>query len=237
MGTIFKGCLGVVIFLIFVGALSFFMTTRMMVSKSTDNQQVSETVDNSEQTSSNKKNKDTKKNNEKKKTGLILDIPMDGTPIENITEVVKQNSDGSAWGIIKFGDIKIDTSSGEAKVLILLQGARGLTAHGTLEEFNRIIKQDIAALYQVNTGIKIANVKVNVYMKVTSSKTGAEENLLAYSVSMDKKTASQMHWENYKSIDIMNAATDLAMHPLFRNEIQSNAGKSTLDESLETLGF
>ena len=178
----------------------------------------------------------TGKNEKKHKPGPIIDLPMNGTPVENITETVKQNTD-ALWDIVKFSNVKVDTSSGEANVLIVLQGAKGLTAQGTLDEFNRVIKQEIAALYQVNPGINISNVSVNVYMKVIDRKTGAEENILAYKVSMDKNAAHQMHWENYDSISIMSAATDVAMDPSFRNLVQSNAGRSVLDESLETLGF
>lgn len=178
-----------------------------------------------------------KERKEKKyKVGPITDIPMTGTPIENITETVKQNTDGS-MDMVKLSNVKVDVSNGEADVLIVLQGAKGLTAQGTLDEFNRVIKQELASLYQVQPGIKISNVTVNVYMKVTYSGSGAEDNLLTYKVSMDKNTASQMHWENYKSIDIMSAATDVAMSPSFKKLLDRNAGKSVLDESLETLGF
>lgn len=190
---------------------------------------------NQDETSLKNGNKGEDKNKEHRH-GLILDVPMTDDPIKNITETVKQNTDG-LLGMIEFSDVKVDTSSGEANVLIILQGAKGFTAQGTLDEFNRVIKQEIAALYQVNPGIKISTVTVNVYMKVTYRSNGAEENLLAYKVSMDKNTASQMHWENYKSIDIMSAATDVAMHPSFRKLVNSNAGRSILDESLETLGL
>lgn len=223
------------------GIIGGFVVYRNVAQNYGENQQTVAQKETDKTDKDSKKGKDSKKDKDSKKEkkykpGPILDIPMNGSPIENITETVKQNTDG-LWDMVKLSDVKVDVSSGEANVLIILQGARGLTAQGTLDEFNRVIKQEIAALYQVKPGVVISNVSVNVYMEVSYRDTGATENLLAYKVSMDKSTASKMHWDNYESIGIMSAATDVAMHPSFRKLVKSNAGRSVLDESLETLGF
>ena len=183
-------------------------------------------------------NDNSEKSSAKKETGPILDISMTGTPVENITNTVKTNApkDGNIVDL-KYVDTKVDTSSGKAKVEVYLHGARGLTINGTLGSFNEAAKQIVAALYQVNPGIEIENVKVIVSMDVTDSGTGAEKTIPAYSLSMSANRAKQMHWDNYKKINMSDAADKIELHPSLKQEIKRNSGKSSIKESLDTLGI
>ena len=190
-----------------------------------------------ETTSGSQKDVTDKGDKNKKKEGPVIDLPMDGTPTENITKTVKENLISYGTASVEYRDVKVDMSNGEANVTIYLQGARGLTAQGTLDTFNIAAKQEMAALYNINPGVTISDVKMVFFMQVVYRKDGSEENIPAYSIGMNKVAASKIHWKNYKDIDIMAAANEVQMHPSFRKLIQSNSRKSKWDESLETLGL
>ncbi|MCI6233446.1 MAG: hypothetical protein MR630_12690 [Selenomonas sp.] len=147
------------------------------------------------------------------------------------------NEEGNTSGL-KLGQVKVDSDgAGGANVTIAFQGARGLTVDRTLAEFNYAIKKEIAALYQIKPGTNISNVTATVYMKTTDKSTGTEETIPAYTVSMNQQRASGMHWENYKKIDIMDAASDIKMHPSFKYLLQKNANKSGWDQMKDTFGL
>lgn len=183
-------------------------------------------------------NENSEKSSENKKEGPVLDISMTGNPVENITTTVKANApqDGNLVDL-KYIDTKVDTSSGKARIVVNLHGAKGLTINGTLGYFNGAAKQIVAALYQVKPGIEIENIKVIVSMDVTDLGTGAEKTIPAYSLSMSGNRAKQMHWDNYKKINMSDAADKIEIHPSLQKEIKRNSGKSSFKESLETLGI
>ena len=169
----------------------------------------------------------------------IIDLPMNRTPEENIKNTVEKNfnEEGNTSGL-KLGQVKVDSDgAGGANVTIAFQGARGLTVDRTLAEFNYAIKKEIAALYQIKPGTNISNVTATVYMKTTDKSMGNEETIPAYTVSMNQQRANGMHWENYKKIDIMDAASDIKMHPSFKYLLQKNANKSGWDQMKDTFGL
>lgn len=92
----------------------------------------------------------------------------------------------------------------------------------------------MAALYQVNTGIEIANVKVIVNMDV-SYPNGATETISAYALGMNSKTAQNMHWDNYKRISIDTVADVYEVHPALQREMDRASRQSTLEQIADTV--
>lgn len=218
--------------LLMIGFTSFSITKN--ATDATDPQQVAQKQETkSDKSSSGTSDKDKKKN----RHSPVIDIPMTGTPVENIKKTVAENFEQDSTETVKFDSVDIDTTNGTAKVTIYLHGAKGLTASGTLASFNLAAKQEFAALYQVQPGIPIENVRVVVHMRTVSRSTGEENNIKAYIIGMSRAAASKMHWENYDQIDIMSAVDELKFHGAFKQLLDQNAGKSTMSEAMETLGF
>ena len=187
-------------------------------------------INNEQQTANEKSEK------EKRKKGNepILDIPMSNSAVENIKNIVITNSPEDNINDLRYEDINIDTSSGKANVVVCLHGAKSLTIWGTIGSFDEAIKRIMAALYQVNTGIEIANVKVIVNMDV-SYPNGATETISAYALGMNSKTAQNMHWDNYKRISIDTVADVYEVHPALQREMDRASRQSTLEQIADTV--
>lgn len=217
---------------VFVVIWGFFILSSFTFGLTHDNQ---DSINNTAQEEF-KKNSSTKNNKRKEEIRPVLDVDMSGRPAENIVNTVKANILENSIAELKYIDADVDASSGKAKVTVRLHGARGLTINGTLGVFDEAAKQIIAALYQVNPGIEIENVKVIIEMPIVHRDTGAEESIPSYSLSMSENKAKQMHWDNYKNIDMYEAADKVEIHPYLQAEIKKNAGKSALEETFDTIG-
>ena len=169
----------------------------------------------------------------------IIDLPMDGTPEQNIKNTVEKNFDSKGNSSdLTLTDVKVTRDkANNANVTISLHGARTFTVNLMMGEFNHYIKKEIAALYQVKPGVDISNVSVTVFMDVTNTGTGEKRTIPAYTLSMSRDKAKTMHWDNYKEIDIMDAASKIEMDPAFEHFVKKNANKSSFDQIKDAMGI
>jgi hypothetical protein len=85
--------------------------------------------------------------------------------------------------------------------------------------------------------VNISDVSVTVFMDVTDKSIGEKRTIPAYTLSMNRDKAKTMHWDNYKGIDVMDAASKVEMDPAFEHFVKKNANKSSFDQIKDAMGI
>lgn len=103
--------------------------------------------------------------------------------------------------------------NGGFNVLLDINGSNNLTANMTYKGYQMAIKNIWEGIYTSDIGNQIQDFKINVYVPMVNTSTGAESEDVIYSLTMNRARANQMHWDNIDSVEAENAAVDKFKHP------------------------